>query len=157
MNQLTKPWRTLLIVMLIALGTGRPADASEAITVTIDQATLIKLPDRVGTIVIGNPLIADVTVQTGGTMVVTGKSYGTTNLVALDRSGNVLIEKLVQVDGPQGAGVVMVFRGVERETYSCLPHCERRIMLGDSIDPFNNALTQSGTRNLAAGGTAPAK
>jgi hypothetical protein len=157
MTQLTRPWRVLLIAAVIAFGVSRPADASEAIAVTVDQATLIKLPDRVGTIVVGNPLIADVTVQSGGTMVLTGKSFGTTNLVALDRAGNVLVEKLVRVDGPQDAGIVVVYRGVERETYSCLPNCERRITLGDSVDRFNDAMAQAGARNTqAAGGAQPA-
>ena len=46
-----------------------------------------KLPDQVATIVIGNPLIADATLQSGGVLVVTGKGYGATNLLALDRGG----------------------------------------------------------------------
>ena len=41
---------------------------------------------------IGNPLIADASVQPGGIMVVTGKGYGVTNLVALDRDGATLME-----------------------------------------------------------------
>ena len=63
-------------------------------------------------------------------MVVTGKGYGMTNLIALDRAGAVLMEKSVEVHGPR-AGIVVVYRGVERETYSCTPNCERRITLGD--------------------------
>ena len=61
------------------------------------KARLVKLPDRVTTIVIGNPLIADVTLQAGGLMVITGKGYGTTNLIALDRSGAVLFERNILV------------------------------------------------------------
>ena len=47
----------------------------------------MKLPEKVSTIVVGNPLIADVAVQSGGLVVVTGKGYGTTNLIVLDRAG----------------------------------------------------------------------
>src|SRR5882762_7827375 len=99
-----------------------PARADEAITVMLDQATISKLPERVSTIVIGNPLIADVTLQAGGLMIITGKGYGTTNLIALDRGGAVLTERSIQVVGPQEK-VVVVYRGVNRESYSCAPQC----------------------------------
>jgi len=107
----------------------------EPITVNLDQAKLVKLPDRTATLVIGNPLIADAAVQPGGVVVLTAKSYGMTNLVALDRSGTTLVEYPIQVVGPSDA-VVVVFRGIERESYSCAPDCERRITLGDSVGFF---------------------
>jgi hypothetical protein len=134
-----------------------PLAASAAdITVTLDQAKLVKLPERVSTIVIGNPLIADASVQAGGLMVVTGKGYGITNLIALDRTGSVLMEKLVEVEGP--ADVVVVYRGVDRETYSCTPNCERRITLGDNPAYFDSTLGQTAARNGAAQGiTQPVK
>ncbi len=105
---------------------------------------------------VGNPLIADVAVQSGGTLVVTGKGYGNTNLVALDRTGAVIMEHQVEVQGPQGS-VVVVYRGIERETYSCTPNCERRITLGDTQNYFAATLGQSGSLNAQAqGGGAPA-
>ena len=103
----------------------------EPVTVNLDQAKLLKLPERTATLVIGNPLIADAAVQPGGVVVLTAKSYGMTNLVALDRTGATLVEYPIQVVGP-GDAVVVVYRGIERETYSCAPNCERRITLGDS-------------------------
>ena len=51
---------------------------------------LLKLPEKTATLVIGNPLIADAAVQPGGVVVITAKSYGMTNLVALDRTGATL-------------------------------------------------------------------
>jgi Flp pilus assembly secretin CpaC len=126
---------------------------SADINVVLDQALLVKLPDRVATIVIGNPSIADAAVQTGGWMVITGKGYGATNIIALDRTGAILMEKLVEVRGPQD--VVVVYRGVERDTYSCTPECERRLTLGDGNSFFETTATQIGARNgLAAGAVA---
>ena len=130
------------------------ATAAEPIAVALDQARVVKLPDRVGTIVIGNPLIADISTQPGGLIVVTGKGYGSTNLIALDRSGQVLMERQIAVSGPRD-NVVVVYRGLERETYSCAPNCERRITLGDSPAFFDLALGQSAARNgqaMAGGG-----
>jgi Flp pilus assembly secretin CpaC len=136
----------------------RLAVAAETLAVVLDQATLMKLPEKVSTIVVGNPLIADVAVQSGGLIVVTGKGFGTTNLIALDRAGAVLMERSIVVRGPTGP-TVQVYRGVNRETYSCTPDCERRITLGDSADYFSATIGQSDARNGAAGssGAAAAK
>jgi len=125
-----------------------PARAAD-INVVLDRATLVKLPDRVGTVVVGNPLIADVLVQPGGQLVVTGKGYGVTNIIALDRAGNLLLEQTVEVQGPR-QDVVVVYRGIERESYSCTPNCERRITLGDSPLYFDSTLTQTGSRSSQA-------
>jgi len=121
-----------------------PAPAAD-ISVVLDQAKLEKLPEKASTIVVGNPLIADASVQAGGLLVVTGKGYGVTNVLALDRAGNLLMEKTIEVRGP-GPNVVVVYRGIERESYSCAPICERRITLGDSQAYFDAALGQTGSR-----------
>jgi Flp pilus assembly secretin CpaC len=131
------------------------AAAAATVTVVLDQAKVMKLPERVATVIVGNPLIADVSVQSGGLMVLTGKAYGSTNLLVLDRSGAVLLEHDVKVDGPQDA--LVVYRGLERETYSCTPDCERRITLGDSQTFFNATLSQSGSRSGQAAGAAVTK
>jgi hypothetical protein len=94
-------------------------------------------------------LIADVSLQPRGKMVVTGKGYGATNIIALDRSGATLMNTTVQVVGPRD-NVVVVYRGVERESYSCAPKCERRITLGDAPTYFDTTLNQAGTRSGAA-------
>ncbi len=148
---------------LLAAVISAPARA-DTLNVHVDQARLLKLPDRVNTIVIGNPLIADATLQNGGILVVTGKGFGATNLLALDRNGRVIMRKTVRVHGPVGRDLVVVYKGIERETYSCAPVCEPRITLGDSNAYFSATLGQTGTRNGQAqssaggggGGASPA-
>jgi Flp pilus assembly secretin CpaC len=137
----------LLAVLLLP----RIGAAAETLDVVLDQAALMKLPDKVSTIVIGNPMIADIAIQSGGLAIVTGKGFGSTNLIALDRSGAVLMERSIVVSGPSGRDAVQVYRGVQRETYSCTPNCERRITLGDSADFFTAASAQAEQRNSAAG------
>jgi hypothetical protein len=139
---------------LVSAVTMPRSGAAETVTVVLDQAQLMKLPDRVGTIIIGNPLIADVSLQAGGTMVITGKGYGATNIIALDRSGATLMITTVQVVGTRDA--VVVYRGVDRESYSCTPTCERRITLGDAPSFFDTTLGQAGTRATNAAGAAGA-
>ena len=134
-----------------------PVVQGETVKVYLDQAKLLRVPEGTATLIVGNPLIADVAVQSGGTLVVTGKGYGNTNLVALDRSGAVIMEHQVEVQGPLGQ-VVVVYRGVERETYNCTPNCERRITLGDAQNYFAATLGQSGSLNSQAqGGGTPQK
>ncbi len=82
--------------MVAAVALGIPAAQADTITVSVDQAQIMKLPDKVATIVIGNPLIADAALQSGGMLVVTGKGYGSTNMLALDRAGNVVMDKTVR-------------------------------------------------------------
>jgi Pilus formation protein N terminal region len=88
-------------------------------------------------------------VQPGNVAIITGKGYGETNVVVLDHDGAVLSEKTVEVEGPSGPTVV-VYRGIDRETYSCTPECMPRITLGDSSDYFTKTLSASTTRNTQA-------
>jgi hypothetical protein len=136
----------ILAAPIASAGEPHPDDM---VDVVVDRSRLIKLPDRVATIVVGNPLIADATLQAGGLMVLTGKGYGTTNVIALDRKGNALLEKIVQVLGPQ-QDVVVVYKGVNRETYSCAPACNPTITLGDFTQFFAQSLAQTTTRSNQA-------
>jgi Flp pilus assembly secretin CpaC len=120
---------------------------AEAINVMVDRATILRLPEKVATIVIGNPSIADGSLQAGGLLVVTGKGYGNTNLLALDRQGDTLAEYIVTVSAPKDNSKLTVYRGVDRETWSCAPKCEHSVMLGDSTTYFNEAAGQVGARN----------
>jgi hypothetical protein len=133
------------------------AQATETMTVVLDQARVLPLPADVSTIVVGNPAIADATTQNGSLMVVTGKGYGLTNLMMLDAKGKTVAEHLVRVVSPRDS-TVTVFRGgkeMDRLTYACAPRCEGAVVLGDSKDYFDNMKKQSEDRNkLASGATA---
>jgi hypothetical protein len=125
---------------------------SGGITVVLDRAKLVQLPDRIASLVIGNPLIVDASLQPGGHMVLTGKGYGATNVMALDRSGKVLMETIVRVEAPQDT--VVVYRGPDRQTYSCTPKCEQQVMLGDAAAQFTAVLGQTTARNGQVQGAA---
>jgi hypothetical protein len=156
MTVLSLRWRYLGVSVaagLLALLAAAPARSQSSgdagdLTVMVDRAKLIKVPDRIGTLVIGNPLIVDAALQPGGNLVLTGKGYGATNLMALDRKGEVLFEKTVRVEAPRD--VVFVYRGADRQSYSCAPICEPQLMLGDSDAAFKSSLEQGVARNAAA-------
>jgi hypothetical protein len=130
--------------------------SANTIAVNVDQARLVKLPARVATIVVGNPLIADVALQAGGVLVVTGKGYGATNFIAMDRSGEILVDRLIQVEGPSDQ-LITVYRGVDRESYSCMPICQRRVTLGDGDSFFKTSMDQAGNLSGSAAGAAAPK
>jgi Flp pilus assembly secretin CpaC len=145
--------RMMGVVLAAAVLVAGAAGAADHVTVVLDQATVVKMPEKVSTVVVGNPLIADVSLQPGGIMVLTGKGFGMTNVLALDRAGNILMEKSVQVHGPRD-DVVVVYRGALQESYSCAPKCERRVTLGDAPAHFDAALGQIMTRSGTAQGQA---
>lgn len=143
---------TRAVALALAAGIASPAAAAggAVIEVVLDNARLVNLPANVKTLIIGNPIIADVTLLKGGnTMVITGKGYGETNLIALDSDGKPLAESIIRVDAGQVRSL-LVQRGFERETYYCNPKCHPTIALGDSSKFSGDIGGQIGTRNSLA-------
>lgn len=129
-----------------------PRAKSESVIVLVDHAKVVRLPEKAQTVIVGNPAIADVAVQRNGVMIVTGKSFGVTNLIALDASGTLLAESMVRVSAASDA-VLTVQRGMNRESYACNPDCQPSVQLGDTEDHFTGAAGQIAARNaLATGG-----
>jgi hypothetical protein len=86
--------RGLMLATVHAAGSAQPAlAASKSIEVLIDQAMLLRLERSAAEIIVGNPSIADVAVQTGKVLIVTGKSFGETNVIVLDAEGKVIIDR----------------------------------------------------------------
>jgi hypothetical protein len=144
--------RLTCLGLAVLAGLGGAAQARsgiEAVDVVIDYAKVVRLPEKVQTIIIGNPAIADVTVQPNGILVVTGKNFGVTNLIALDSSGAMLAETQIRV-GSSRQDVVAVQRGMDRESYACAPACEPTPRLGDAGKHFGSALDQASARRKAA-------
>lgn len=142
-------------LILALTGLAAPAFAAvgtdpQHIVVTLDKAKLIKLPEHVETIVVGSPIIADVTMlKKNGLVVITGKGYGETNVIFLDSTGQAISEATVTVEHAQG--LLTVQRGLDRESYACAPRCEPAVSLGDSVKFLSDASSQITSRNgLAA-------
>lgn len=99
------------------------ATAGKGISVQVNQARIVKLARPADTIVVGNPKIADASVQDSMTIVLTGKGFGATNLVVLDEAGQPIIDEQVSVSRDT-TDSVRVFRRARIETLHCSPVCE---------------------------------
>lgn len=114
---------------LVAAGLGgllavaAPAQADNQIKVYMDHARILKLDRPVDKVIIGNSSVADVTVADPTTIVLTGKAFGTTNLVILGKNGQAIVDEdvLVSIDEEN---TVRVYRQAERSVLSCSPFCE---------------------------------
>lgn len=98
-------------------------DDSEFLRVYMDHARVLKLDRPVSKVIIGNAAVADATVADSKTIVLTGRSFGTTNIVLLDADGNAIVDEriLVSIDEDH---TVRVFRQINRSVLSCTPSCE---------------------------------
>ncbi|CAN0563121.1 unnamed protein product, partial [Laminaria digitata] len=90
------------------------------------------------TVVVGEPLIADVTVQDSTTVVLTGKGFGITNLVILDEQGVPIIDEQVFVRR-NSENSVRIYRRASVQTLSCSPFCELEFK-NDAIEASDDAV-----------------
>lgn len=136
-----KRWKLAALALTGAfLMTALPSDvraAGQDIDLTIDIAKLLRLKRPAATIVVGNPSIADATVRSGTMMVLMGKSYGNTNLIALDGAGQEIVHLNLTVSPPEFRALSL-YRGTDRYSYSCNPRCDRVLALGDPAKPFKD-------------------
>ena len=130
------------IVAVFLLTSAGASQAGDQISVLLDRAQIFKMPENAKTIVIGNPVVADVSIIKNGLMVVTGKSFGLTNIIALDGQGRQISDTLIQVTPPTEQ-MVTVQRGLEKETYHCAPYCSPTVRLGDGDEYFGKVGSQA--------------
>ena len=99
--------------------------------VYMDHARVLRLDRPVSKVIIGNAKVADATVADARTIVLTGRSFGTTNLVLLDADGNAIVDERILVSIDEG-NTVRVFRQTDRSVLSCTPNCEEHSTRDDT-------------------------
>ncbi|AXS42344.1 pilus assembly protein N-terminal domain-containing protein [Breoghania sp. L-A4] len=126
----------------VSLCLAAPASAEGTVSVIVDRAKVFHIEGEAGTIIIGNPSIADVVINDPTTLIITGKSYGTTNLVILDTEGQPIVDEVIVVQAPEG-GIVTVQRSGSRFSYNCAPTCQPTLNMGDHDDFFKTTGEQA--------------
>jgi hypothetical protein len=124
----------------ITMAPGRAS--AEDLIVKYDQSQILKLPRPVAEIIIGNPMIADVAIQSSNLLVITGKSFGVTNIIVLDADRNVIQDQRVMVQR-EDAKIVYLQKGNKRESYNCSPQCNPTITVGDDTVYFDTVAKNS--------------
>jgi Flp pilus assembly secretin CpaC len=128
------------MLAVIAATTVPATVRAEDLIIKYDQSQILRLTRPASEIIIGNPSIADVTIQSGNILVVTGKSYGITNIIALDGERNVIQDQRIAVRRDE-VGVVNLTRGTARSTFACVPQCNPTVTVGDDITFLTATIT----------------
>jgi Flp pilus assembly secretin CpaC len=120
--------------IMLAFAMGFPATVVHAedegiLRVYMNSARVLKLDRPVSKVIVGNAEVADATVADSRTIVLTGRAYGTTNLVLLDADGNAIVDERILVSIDESS-TVRVFKSTERTVLSCTPNCEEHAQTG---------------------------
>ena len=120
-----------------------PAKAADEqlLRVFMNHARVLKLDRPVAKVIVGNSEVADATVADPMTIVLTGRAFGTTNLVLLDADGNAIADERILVSIDEG-NTVRVYRQTARSVLSCTPNCEQHAT-------FTNSAGASGSTGTA--------
>jgi hypothetical protein len=123
---------TSALTLVAGLGLLSPASA---VTVSMDEVRVLTFNSPIKTVYVGNPTIANVTVIDSGHVFVLGKTFGTTNLVTLDKDGRETANERITVLGRQESIVTLQRGPGARSTWHCAAgRCEVLPTPGD--DPF---------------------
>ncbi len=123
----TKRAATLTVAVAALLAVLAPKEmyaAEQMMRVYMDHARVLKLDRPVSKVIIGNSDVADATVADARTIVLTGRNFGTTNLVILDQDGNAIVDERILVSIDEG-NTLRVYKQTARTILSCTPNCER--------------------------------
>jgi Flp pilus assembly secretin CpaC len=119
MGRLTR----IAILAAALLSAGGAAAAASRLDVDINQSRRIVLRGAAANVVVGDPAIADVTMVDAHSVIVTGKGYGSTEVMVTDRGGRMLLDSRVAVSAPDD-GRLTLHRGIAASEFACSPRCE---------------------------------
>lgn len=122
--------------------TPAPQGAEGAVLVNVNMARVLRINAPAATIIIGNPGIADVTIQDPQTLILTGKSYGQTNMIVLDAAGEPIADTLIEVVQTHD-DIVTIYYGQSRTSMACEPICQPTVNIGDDPAFTSQAIASS--------------
>lgn len=134
-------------------GTGLAAIVATAaqaadMNVPVNSSRPLTLTSPAATVLVSNPLVADVNVQSSKLVYILGKTYGQTDLIALDKDGKKILDMEINVTAPDN-GVVTLTRGTGQYSYNCTPRCEAVAAQGDDAGRFTGIMKQAATLTSA--------
>jgi putative type II/III system pilus formation protein len=154
--------RALFAATLFTIAAPALAAQTSAVNLGLDEVHTLTFRAPVATVYVGNPAIADITMIDARHAFVQGKSYGHTNIVALNHDGVQVFNTGISVSGAETGGTVTLNRGAQRITLNCgAGRCEPTPMPGDgknAYDPTDGTASahQAAARAAAASDSAGA-
>ena len=115
---------------------------ADPIVVESNKSTSLKLSGAAASVVIGNPRVADVAVHDANLIFITGRSFGTTNLLVFSESGEEIFAGDVVVT-TNTTNLLNVNRAGASNTYDCAPTCRSVLAIGDELVYFDTLVAQS--------------
>ncbi|MEM1390223.1 MAG: pilus assembly protein N-terminal domain-containing protein [Pseudomonadota bacterium] len=110
-------------------------------TVESGDTKALRLNKDAASVVIGNQNIADVAVANSKLLLISGKVFGTTNIMVFDADGKTIYAADVVVT-TNTANLVTVNRAGSNFSYDCAPDCRPGLVVGDDLEHFNNIYGQ---------------
>ena len=124
----------------ISLTTGLAAQAGTFI-VEVGKTEALKLKKNAASVALCNPNVADVAVHSSTLLFISGKSFGTTNLLIMDNDGHTIYSADVVVTS-NASNLVTVNRAGSDYSYDCAPNCRAGMVVGDNSEHFVRAYSQ---------------
>ena len=115
--------------------------AAGQLSVEANKTVPVRVPGSAASIVLGNKNVADVAVHDEHLIFVTGKTFGTTNLMIFNKAGDQIFSTEVVVT-VNSSNLVTVNRSGQNFTYDCAPECRSVMSIGDQADYFDSLSTQ---------------
>ena len=129
-----------VLAAIMSLAVASIAQAQH-LSVEASKTIPLRLTGSASSIVIGNKNIADVSIHNEQLLFVTGKSYGTTNLMVFDKAGRQIYSSDVMVT-TNSTHLVTVNRAGQSFTYDCSTNCKSVLSLGDDPGHFASLIEQ---------------
>lgn len=112
----------LFAALTLAGAPSSVARAVELLQLTPGALSILKPARSVKTVAIGNPDIADATVEGSSTIIVTGKGPGLTSMILLDEAGSEISQVTIQVES-KVRKVRILDGGAKTRDYVCDDSC----------------------------------
>jgi Flp pilus assembly secretin CpaC len=139
-----------VLAAIMSLAVASIAQAQH-LSVEASKTIPLRLTGSASSIVVGNKNIADVAVHDDRLIFVTGKSYGTTNLMVFNKAGEEVYSAEVVVTA-NSSNLVTVNRAGQNQTYDCAPVCRSALTLGDDPAYFSTLIQQQLQAQTLTGG-----
>lgn len=131
----------ITFIILASMALASNASARE-FAVEASKTRQLELPGGVTTIVIGDPRVADIAVHDQNLIFITGRTIGTTNLLAYNAAGKKIFDGDVVVT-TNAANFVSINRAGQTNTFDCAPRCRSIVAIGDERRYFNDVVNQA--------------